>query len=364
MAHTDFTAPSVDNYAAARVLSNRFAQNIVQALIWRDGRGVTEEYAMTGEALEIRVIKQKGLSAGFRTIGADGVSNNAHFSTEDAEQPASQEYGIKLNQVYDRMVDIPTLMEDLIPLNVLNQTALQIENRVRFLINSFTFALIAGSALNHAAETGTSDRLIEWDSATEELFTKYMGAHEVLDRGDEDNYIDTFPIENRVGVFTTTGKYQLVNAEKRVFDVGSSRAAQLAEIGIAGDGGAETVNGSQLNTTVDGWFGDLNSTPLHMMSPRIVTYAEQILGLDPDALSGVVGAVNASQAVARVFAVPERQKIIDAQAGHGLRIQPLVRWGGTVFFPKGIVLLVEDGFVNPVVNWPGDELEVVGTESQ
>lgn len=364
MAFSDYSAPKVDGYAAGRMLSQRFAQNIVQSQIWKNGSGVTEEYGNTGENVEIRVLRQKGLVSSFRTLG-QGTVNNGHFNTANPEEPASQEYGIKVNNVFDQSIDIATVLDDMIALNVLNQTGINLEQRITLLINAFSLALAVSGAYNYAINESDQTRIISFDPATEDLFAKYMSAHELLDRGDQDNGISTFPLEQRIGVFSTTGKYELLNSAKSLFDINSSRGVRLAEIGLAGASSELALEeGARLNTQVDGYFGDLNSTPLHMMTPSIVSEAELILDMTPGKLTdGLYGVVNASQAIARVFAVPDRQKIIDSPQSHGLRIQPLVRWGGTVFFPKGIALITTEAFAT-ALSTETETVDVVGPDSR
>jgi len=144
--------------------------------------------------------------------------------------------------------------------------------------------------------------------------------------------------------------------EKSVFEVGSSRAVQLLEVGSAG--GLETAP----ETNVTGYFGQLNNTPLHLLSKPLMTLVESYLGLAAGDLDGILGMVVASEATGRGVAFQNSIKTIDAPSGQGIRLQPLTRWGVEVFIPEGIRLIVDSNFTNPVAE--NGTLDVVANNSR
>ena len=99
MAFSDFTAPSVAGQALKRQLAPVLMKNIVQEMIQSNGKGVTEEFSMDTNALEIRVVREKPLTQTARSIGE--AVDGGYFSAQTAEQPTSAEYGIRVNLGYD-----------------------------------------------------------------------------------------------------------------------------------------------------------------------------------------------------------------------------------------------------------------------
>lgn len=341
----DITAPKIDLYAAKRVLAGRLMQNTTQSLIFRDGYGLTEEFSNDVMAAQLRILRHRRPTILSRALG-DSTNGN-HFNSESAAQPATKEYGLDLVEVYDNVVDVPTVLENMINIGVLNLESQGIEDQLTRLMNAYTFAKQIAAALNRdAAAVGASEdsTLIEYDSAADSLTGKFFEAHGKLDEGAPDDDIDVFKQEGRVAVFLPTAKQKLLVDEKSVFEVGSSRAVQLLEIGSAG--GLETAP----ETNVTGYFGQLNNTPLHLLSKPLMTIIEGYLGLTDGDLSGVVGMVVASEATGRGVAFQNSIKAIDAPSGQGIRLQPLTRWGVEVFIPEGIQLIVEDGFTNPAIS--------------
>ena len=360
-AHTSSAKPSVDRTAAERVLSSRMLHNIVQGLIWANGRGVDETYTDDGNQLEIRVIKHEGITSGSRTIGEDGTTNNKYFNTNNAEQPAHDTALIKLNEVYDRPQQIPQLMEDVISINILNIHSQRIEERVRMLMNGYILAKKAKAALNYAYEESDTSRILDFNEGTDDMLDVLQDAFTLLDDGDPDNFIDTFPLSGRVAVFDRLGKKELMKAGGSMFEVGSSRAVELLEIGSAGS----LVQG-QINTEVNGFFGVINQTPLHFMSSSIVKIADEYLDYetgDDELHENLHGIVSSSVATGRAFGISRSTKIVDTRGGQGFELQPLVRWGATVFYPKGIVLIMDNDYTNPA-NATNDVLTMEGVESK
>lgn len=348
---TDVNAPKIDLYAAKRVLAGRLMQNTTQSLIFRDGYGLTEEFSNDVMAAQLRILRHRRPTITSRSLG--GGTNSAHFNANAAAQPTTKEYGLDLIEVYDNVVDIPTVLENMINIGVLNLESQGIEDQLVRLVNGYTFAKQIAAALNKdgAAQVDAGDAtattLIKYDPDADSLTDKFFEAHFKLDEGAADHDIDVFKQEGRVAVFLPSGKRKLLVDEKSVFEVGSSRAVQLLEIGSAG--GLDTAP----ETNVTGFFGTLNNTPLHLLSKPLMTLVEGYLGLAVGTLSKVVGMVVASEATGRGIAFQNSIKAIDAPSGQGIRLQPLTRWGVQVWVPEGIQLIVEDDFVNPTITLDG-----------
>ena len=330
-------SPKIDLYAAKRLLAGRLMQNTTQGLFFRDGYGLTEDFTQDVMAAQVRILRHRRPTILSRTMaeGSDpAASNSAHFNTLEPAQPQTKEYKLDLLEVYDQSVDIADVLEQMIGIGALNLEAQGIEDQLTRLINAYTFAIqvVAAANAGNKIEVGANDSLVE----------KFFEAHEKLDDGSAADDIDTFKHDGRVGVFTPTAKFRLINTDKAVFEIGSSRAVQLLEIGAAG--GLET----RPETNVTGFFGTLNSTPLHMVSKPIWQLVEAYLGLaDGSVADNILGMVVASEATGRGIAFQNSIKIIDNPRGQGYRLQPLTRWGVECWIPAGVQLLVTASFPDP-----------------
>ena len=357
---TNINAPKIDNYAAARIGSDRALYNVVQRLIWKNGRGVTDEYAQNVAGSEIRVIKQTLPATETRQLGNN--TNGDHFNSGTELQPISEEHGIQLREVFDLNTGIPRVLQDMIYIDVLNQTLTGLEQMQALHINAFTLATQLAKVLNADYDLvlyGTGDEdltktiLHSTTIGTDNFYDAFNDATTALDDGDYDNGIHTFPVENRIAVFTSEGKKELRSSEGAVYEVGSSKGVELITIGAVGEPQYE------MNTHVDGYFGHLLDTPLHMMSSAIVKQAEIYLGLTAGDLDGLLGVVSASEATGRGIDFGS-MKIIDHEKGQGLKIQPLTRFGATTWYQKGVQVLVTSAFSNPSTG----SLEVIGAGSR
>ena len=345
-------SPKIDLYAAKRILAGRLMQNVTQGLFFRDGQGITEDFTQDVMAAQVRILRHRRPTIKSRTMRETPLLNDGHFNTLAPEQPRTKEYKLDLLEVYDQNVDIADVLEQMIGIGALNLEAQGIEDQLTRLINAYTFAVQIAEALNLDAEevvaNGVGATTLIKLGSNDKLIEKFFEAHSNLDNGSIEDDIDTFSHNGRIAVFTPEAKFQLVSSEKAVFEVGSSRAVQLLEIGAAG--GLET----RPETNVTGFFGTLNSTPLHMVSKPIWALVEEYLDLTPGSLANnVLGMVVASEATGRGIAFQNSIKIIDNPRGQGYRLQPLTRWGAECWIPKGIQLLVKEAFVNPAIELDG-----------
>ena len=118
MAESNFATPKLDNMATSRQLHQMFIQNVVQRLLHKNGRGISDKYVPSVKTDEIRVIRLKGSTAGYRTLGATGT-NTASFNRNDPQQPVSEEYGLRLRNVFDQTYEVAQVQMDMLPLDII-----------------------------------------------------------------------------------------------------------------------------------------------------------------------------------------------------------------------------------------------------
>lgn len=353
MAETAYTAPALDNLATQRLLHKMFIRNVVQGLLHKNGRGITDEYTSNVKTDEIRVLRQQASTAGFRTLGASGT-NTGSFNKKDFQKPVSDYYGVRIRQVFDLPYEIAEVQWDMLPLDIIGSTSVILEQRVSKLINAFTMAIQIASTLNYAYNN-SGDGLVVL-GASEGVLQGLLKAHEQLDEGDPDNGQDTFELTGRNALMRGEAIRLLKTSDGAVFDMNNVTAQELLRTGSLSE--PETV---MVNNRVDGYRGDVDGAPIVFANGSLWTLAEEILGLTAGDLDDVIGIVSAYESTARGIDFGGVQ-IDKHPTGRGVLLKPLFRWGAEVFFPKGVKLIAKNGFTNPVIS-EATELEATGLDN-
>lgn len=354
---SQFNAPAVDGQALKRVLAPAIMENIVQDIILRDGYGVTEKFSTDTDAFEIRVIRQAALDLDARKFGA--TFNGGFFNTLTEIQPTSEEYGIRLDHIIDRNVDIPSNMQDMFPLDVVGATTKRVGQAVARNVNASTLAeqlrvaltynaaveleedyAFGGNSYTFDAALDTST-LVPHTTGTSDWQTTYLTASALLDNGDERHGVDIYPVDMRVGLWRPEIRAELLKTGQIIIG-GSNFAQEMLAAGKVSPSGGPREN-------MGGYFGDIDATPQHIVSKAIWNLAERYLQLDAGALDKVYGMIVSSLGTGRALAFNNTIKTIDSPNGQGMRIQPKYRWGVESWFPKSIVLMVENDFENPAI---------------
>lgn len=356
-----YTAPSIDGQALRRQLSMSFLLNIVQGLFHTPGRGVQQAVQIDTAGAEVRVIREKPLTQKARSLGE--TANGGYFNTNSPEQPSSDEYGLQVTFIIDNNIDIPSVMQDMLPLDIAQATVRNYEQLVAKNINASTIATQIASSLNDNAtvvDGGGTANWVTYDATA--MLDTFQDIAAVLDAGDVDNGVDTFPSDSRIALWRTYAKRAFYKTAKNVLDIGNWKAQDMVKLGTVDP---ESVR----NTDKNGFFGEIDSTYNYMVAPAVFVLAEEYLrqsGAPVAAgyLDDVVGYMCASMGTARGISLQSQVKIIDSPLGQGLRMQPKQRWGVEVFYPKSVVLCVATGFTNPA--YPASvitPITIVGPES-
>lgn len=372
---SQFNAPALDGQALKRVLAPAIMENIVQDIILRDGYGVTEKFSTDTDAFEIRVIRQAALDLDARKFGA--TFNGGFFNSLTEIQPTSQEYGIRLDHIIDRNVDIPSNMQDMFPLDVVGATTKRVGQAVARNVNASTLAeqlrvslnynaavaLRAAGTINDAAFTTASasftsngetyaydaaldtPTLVAHDTGVSNWQSTYLTASAILDNGDERHGVDIYPVDMRVALWRPEVRAELLKTGQIIIG-GSNFAQEMIAAGKVSPSGAPREN-------MGGYFGDIDATPQHIASKAIWNLAEKYLQLTAGDLDEVYGMIVSSMGTGRALAFNNTIKTIDSPNGQGMRIQPKYRWGVETWFPKSVILIVEDGFANPAITGAG-----------
>jgi len=358
--YAGYSAPSIDGQALRRQLAGSFLMNIVQGLFHTPGRGIQQAVNIDTAGLEVRVIREKPLTQKARRVGA--TSNGGYFNTGTPEQPTSEEYGLKVDLLIDLPIDIPEVMQDMLPLDIAQATVRNYEQLVARNINASTIATQLASTFNYNAtlvDGGGTATWVEYASATDDILDIFQDAGLQLDDGDVDNGVDTFPADTRIALWRSTGKRAFFKTAKSVLDVGNWKAQDMIRLGTVD---AESVR----NTDKNGFFGEIDSTYNYFVASAIWNLAVEYLRqsdapMADTTLDEVVGFMCASMGTARGVSLQSQVKIIDSPQGQGIRMQPKQRWGVEVFYPKSVVAVVTDSFTNPA--YPASTVTAISIEA-
>jgi hypothetical protein len=326
---TDFKAPFINGIAARRILVNETLQNIFQGEIESEKRGVTQRFTTDVSGAQIRVIRVLPLTQEARELGT-GL-NGENFNTL-IEQPRTEQYGLDVITVIDAPVDIPNVNQDMLPIDLMEKVTKEIGNLINLNTNAMT---IAGKY--HKTFTDVANANVIYfdpaDTDTTALQTAFLLANSALDDGDLTNGVAMFPMDDRVAVIQTAYRAKLL--AKGVLVLGGSNYAQeMLAAGVLSPG-------AKPNKLENGYIGDFDGVPVHIVASLIWRTTERYLGLPAGELNKVIGYFSSGLANVRGIAYNENMKIIDSPQGPGVRLQPLFRMGFKSFYTKGNVFILE-----------------------
>lgn len=333
------------NSSATQVLaSKKVKENIFVDLLHRNGYGVNQVEETNVSTVRMLKVSQVGGDA--RQLGAS--TNGGFFNNSTADIPSVPEYDLNLLYVYDKMFDLPEVQQDMVPVNVFEQSMKNIGGRVATEINASTIAHQLAVKYN-GAKTAT-----KWDgyavvlASTPKYYEAVQEASAMLDDGDIDNGIQSFPFEEREIIMRPTFRSKLMSASGIL--VGGSNYAQsmIAKGGVSPDAKKEFGNM---------YVGEIDLIPCYIAPSAIWARAGEWVG-SATAFNGTQAIVCAGSATDRGISTQDYIKIIDSPNGAGKRLQPLTRWGVNVCYPKGIVPILANGTAvsgDLVVTAPGSK---------
>lgn len=345
---TNISAPQVDGHAVRRQASPVIMNNIVQGLQQSDGRGVTEQFSVDPTATEIRITRVVPLTGEARQVGnfigshpAD--TNYGYFNDELPESPATENYPLRVIQVYDQMIDIPETLQQMFSPATVTKTFRNLAQKISININASTLAeqilkSLKGGVPPHVYTLGTLTPL-----------NILADVSVALDDGDKSQGQDVFSEMGRITMVRPAFKSELLKSDRTVFSVGNYKAQDMLSMGAVSPGVTP-------NTIENGYFGDLYNIPFCMTSSTIFSLAEKYLGLAPGALNDIHSVTTHAIGTGRAIAFTSQMKVIDCPRGQGIRLQPLYRWGHESWFPKSIQIVAETDLAGLIASLPNQIL--------
>ena len=346
----DISSPYIDTLTTKRVTSAAVKENIFQNIMVKPEEAVTERYSEDTDASEIQVLRVKPVENDAREIGA--TNNGGWWNDEDAATSATEAYGIQILQTIDRNIDIPTNSQDMVQVDLLEANVKNLGGLVSRNINAMSLAAMLAKNFNNVAgfdKKNSNAAAVELDDAvTSNWVTLASGgsytdciidaaAH--LDDGNEDQGIDSYPDDQRAVFIRPNIKAQVLKNMTGLYG-GTAVFDVLRKAGI------DTESRPKVATT--GYVGELANMPVYVLSGVGWSLIEKYLGMTAGALANLAGIVCSGVGTGRALAFNSKLKIIDAQTGQGLRIQPKYRFGAECWDPLSVVPIFSQTFTNPV----------------
>jgi hypothetical protein len=326
------------NNSATRVLAaKQIKENLFVSLLHRNGKGITQQEETNVSTL--RMLKAIPLSGDARELGA--TTNGAFFNNADVGAQDVMEYDLNLTYIYDKMLDIPEVQEDMVPVDVFDAANKNIGGRISTEINASTIAIQLAAAFNKAkTDTKWDNAGIVLDTEGKSAYNGVMSASTKLDDGDEANGIQAFPFEERELIMRPTFRQTLMS-ETGVILGGSNYAQSMIAKGTISPGDSKDFGNM--------YVGEIDLIPCYVCPKAIWSRAGVWAGA-ADKFNAVQALMCAASATDRGISTMDYIKVIDSPNGAGKRLQPKVRWGINVCYPSGIIPILSNGTNVPSAN--------------
>ena len=318
------------NSTATQVLAaKKVKENIFLDLVHKNGYGVNQEEATN--ASTVRFLKVNKFDASARELGKE--LNGGFFNGQKAVIPSVDEYDLHLVYIYDQVVDLPEVQQDMVPINIFDQASKNVGGRIATEINASTIAHQLKAVFDAADTANAWTNLAVVLEATPDYYEAILEASSMLDNGDEANGIQAFPFDEREYLLRPSFRRNLLSANG-VLVGGSNYAQSMIAKGA--------VSPEDRNEWGSMYCGEIDLTPCYLV-PDTIWNRAKVWASGSTTVDGVQAIACAASATDRGISFLDYIKIIDSPDGAGKRLQPKTRWGVNVCYPKGIVPILATG---------------------
>lgn len=336
---------NVNNTATQVLAAKQVKENIFVDLIHKNGYGLNQ--VEETNASTVRMLKASPIDDSARELGAS--SNGGFFNNNGASIPKVVEYDLNLLYVYDKVMDLPEVQQDMCPINIFDQTTKNIGGRIATEINGSTIAHQLGAVFNNAKGATKWDNLAVVLGSTPKYYEAIQDASTILDDGDIDNGIQAFPFAEREVIMRPQFRSKLMSASGVLLGGSNYAQSMIAKGAVSPDATKEWGNM---------YVGEIDLIPCYIAPSAIWLRAGEWAG-DAKAFDKVQAMVCSASATDRGISTQDYIKIIDSPDGAGKRLQPKTRWGINVCYSKGIVPILANGTAVPneaiTVSAPGSK---------
>lgn len=325
---------NVNNTATQVLAAKEVKENIFVDLVHKNGYGVSQ--VEETNVSTVRMLKATPFDDDARELGSS--NNGGFFNSTGASIPKVIEYDLNLLYVYDKVVDLPEVQQDMCPINVFEQTTKNIGYRISYEINASTVASQLKAVFNNAKTATKWDGLAVVLGSTPKYYEAIQDASTILDNGDMDNGIQSFPFAEREVIMRPTFRSKLMSASGVLLSGGSNYAqSMIAKGGVSPDAKKEFGNM---------YVGEIDMMPCYV-APDSIWHRAGVWTGSATAFDKVQAMVCAASATDRGISTQDYIKIVDSPDGAGKRLQPKTRWGINVCYAKGIVPILANGTAVP-----------------
>lgn len=345
----DIKTPYIDTLTTKRVLSSAVKENIFQGIMLKPEEAVTEKYSEDTDASEIQVLRIKPTENDARELGA--TTNGKWFNEKEAATSSSQAYGIRIIQTIDRPIDIPTNAQDMVSVDLLAGETKNLSGLVNRNINAMTMAAMIAKNFNNVAgfdrRGGDADGVAitkvekNWVTKSTDYTDAIIDAGAKLDNGNPDEGIDAYPDGMRAVIIRPTIKAEILKKMTGLYG-GTAVFDVLRKAGLDVDTRPEVAT--------SGYVGEIANMPVYCAAGVVWSLLEKYLGLSAKALDKLVGIAVSGYGTGRALAFNSKIKIVDAQGGQGLRLQPKYRFGAECWDALSVVPIFSEEFTDIVTS--------------
>ena len=320
---------NVNNTATQVLAAKQVKENIFVNLLHHNGKGVTQHEETNVSTLRMLKVKPNLADARELSNNVNSISTNGgFFNSQEAQFTQVDEYDLNLLYVYDRVTDIPEVQQDMCPANLFDNTTKNIGGRIATEINASTLAAQLLASIKASNTVTVADGNVEgkYYAAIQDASTK-------LDDGDDENFIQAFPFDEREIIMRPQFRSKLMS-DKGVLIGGSNYAQSMIAKGVVSPDANKDFGNM--------YVGEIDMIPCHVAPKAIWDRASQwISKTQPSLFNGVGAVMCAASATDRGISTLDYIKTIDSPSGAGKRLQPKTRWGLNVCYPKGVVTILD-----------------------
>lgn len=335
------TESVLNGVAAGTKMSVAVLDNIYQGIVEPNGKGVTDKYTASPDVLQnARIIVTRVLPIDHDVREQGANKDGGPFSGEASTYPETEQQYVDCLLIDDRPFIIPKVTQDRIPVDLLAKHLENWTKSFNTIINGVTLAYKFSKTFLAEAGGETINKT-SFDLATDDWLNALQASHTLLGfEGDIAHGIQAFPEEGLL--FLLKGTYRTSLLKKGILLVGGANYAY----DIARSGALDAA--SQIDKLGSGFAGIVDGVETHLAAAQTFYFADRYLGFPSGTLvaSEFVGYCSSDIANSRGIALSDNFKIIDAQEGQGIKVQPYARIGCASWYAKGNSMLVGSNFNN------------------
>lgn len=328
-------SPNGRYYIDGNMVNVELSQVIAEAIyieeIFRDGQSVTGKYITSTDGNDsgaVRIMLDTPFGMTSRTLGYGGRlgtrGNSGIINSQPPLLPTNNEIMVYLNQVNDQMLLFPDMSKTMIPLDVM---AKKISAYVKSVIqdrSASTLAEVIAYCIFRSLNDG--DNINQFDGAKDNAYGNLIAdLNSKFDNGDIVSGAYTYSTEGRTMIGRPAFINNIFSSKSGVILNGSNMAQEMLKNYDL------DVNRGDRNYVGTGYRGQFGQFHFQSAPDYIWFLAEKYLELPQGALNNFKAVAVSFEATAVSSIVDLGIKIIDAQPGRGVLVQPLNKWGHEAF---------------------------------